>query len=81
MLAGTDRLDTPLMIGQMQGAWAVLSASDASGKYQLVVLQDVGHCLQEDAPDRLAMTLLDFLARNDRSDLLARLASVKKPGQ
>lgn len=22
VLAGTDRLDTPLMIGQMQGAWA-----------------------------------------------------------
>lgn len=35
LLAGTDRLDKELMIGQMQG------------KYQLVVFQDVGHSLQE----------------------------------
>lgn len=35
LLAGTDRLDKELMIGQMQG------------KYQLVVLPDVGHSLQE----------------------------------
>lgn len=35
LLAGTDRLDKELMIGQMQG------------KYQLVVFPDVGHSLQE----------------------------------
>lgn len=35
LLAGTDRLDKELMIGQMQG------------KYQLVVFPDVGHSVQE----------------------------------
>lgn len=34
LLAGTDRLDKPLMIGQMQG------------KFQLVVLPAVGHTVQ-----------------------------------
>ncbi|RKP10903.1 carboxyl methyl esterase [Thamnocephalis sphaerospora] len=48
VLANTDRLDNPLMIGQMQG------------KFQLIVLQNCGHHLQEDAPDRLASTLLEF---------------------
>ncbi|KAL8287269.1 hypothetical protein RQP46_003721 [Phenoliferia psychrophenolica] len=35
LLAGADRLDTALMVGQMQG------------KYQLEVFTDVGHCVQE----------------------------------
>jgi pimeloyl-ACP methyl ester carboxylesterase len=35
VLAGTDRLDDELMIGQMQG------------KFQLVVVPGVGHMLQE----------------------------------
>lgn len=35
VLAGADKLDTPLMIAQMQG------------KFQLNVIQNVGHCLQE----------------------------------
>ena len=35
VLAGADKLDTPLMIAQMQG------------KFQLSVVQNVGHCLQE----------------------------------
>lgn len=55
-----------------------LSDPRRAGKYQLVVLQDVGHCLQEDAPDRLAATLLDFWQRNDRTDVLK---GVKKVGQ
>ncbi len=37
-MAGTDRLDTELMIGQMQG------------KFRVVVLADCGHCIQEDVP-------------------------------
>ena len=45
MLAGTDRLDRELMIGQMQG------------KYQLVVLPEVGHFLHEDAPVKTAVTV------------------------
>jgi hypothetical protein len=35
VLAGTDRLDKELMIGQMQG------------KFQMEVIPDVGHMLQE----------------------------------
>lgn len=54
ILAGTDRLDKDLMIGQMQG------------KYQLIVFQDSGHFIQEDTPDRTAQALLDFWMRNDR---------------
>jgi len=66
VLAGTDRLDKDLMIGQMQG------------KYQLIVMKDVGHCLQEDGPDRLAESLIEFWKRNDRTDVLKGL---KKVGQ
>ena len=54
ILAGTDRLDKDLMIGQMQG------------KYQLIVFQDAGHFLHEDAPDKTALALMDFWIRNDR---------------
>lgn len=42
MLAGTDRLDKPLTIGQMQG------------KYQLHVFAETGHFVQEDIPVGLA---------------------------
>jgi protein phosphatase methylesterase 1 len=42
VLAGTDRLDKELMIGQMQG------------KYQLLVLPEVGHFVHEDAPEKTA---------------------------
>ncbi|CAD6969910.1 unnamed protein product [Tilletia controversa] len=55
LLAGTDRLDKDLMIGQMQG------------KYQLVVFPEVGHCLHEDAPERTAQVLVDFWRRNQQS--------------
>ncbi|CAB4402061.1 unnamed protein product [Rhizophagus irregularis] len=54
ILAGTDRLDKPLTIAQMQG------------KYQLLVLPDVGHMVQEDAPDRTANALVEFWKRNER---------------
>ncbi|KAG9285563.1 hypothetical protein G9A89_006551 [Geosiphon pyriformis] len=54
ILAGPDRLDKPLTIAQMQG------------KYQLIVLPDVGHMLQEDAPDRTANALVDFYKRNEK---------------
>lgn len=42
ILAGTDRLDKELMIGQMQG------------KYQLIVMPEVGHFVHEDAPEKTA---------------------------
>lgn len=57
LLAGTDRLDRELMIGQMQG------------KYQLEVISDVGHSLQQDAPERAARILVDFWKRNERVQL------------
>ncbi|GAA5977539.1 hypothetical protein JCM10908_005007 [Rhodotorula pacifica] len=66
LLAGTDRLDKDLLIGQMQG------------RYQLEVYPDVGHCVHEDAPERTAETLLSFWERNDRTDVLK---GVKKVGE
>lgn len=58
ILAGTDRLDKDLMIGQMQG------------KFQLVVLPEAGHWVQEDVPDKTAGLLVEFFKRNDRSALV-----------
>lgn len=66
ILAGADRLDKELMIGQMQG------------KFQQEVFIDAGHCLQEDVPGKTAVTLLDFYRRNDRVDILK---GIKKVGQ
>ncbi|KAK9337030.1 hypothetical protein LIPSTDRAFT_74337 [Lipomyces starkeyi NRRL Y-11557] len=58
VLAGTDRLDKKLTIGQMQG------------KYQLEVLPEVGHFIQEDAPEKLAALLEQFWQRNRRGAAL-----------
>lgn len=58
MLAGTDRLDRDLMIAQMQG------------KFQLVVLPEAGHFIQEDLPERTAEVLKGFWERNDRSGMV-----------
>lgn len=58
ILAGTDRLDKELMIGQMQG------------KFQLVVLPEAGHFVQEDVPARTAELLVEFFKRNDRSAMV-----------
>ncbi|KAH7104014.1 protein phosphatase methylesterase [Auriculariales sp. MPI-PUGE-AT-0066] len=54
VLAGTDRLDKPLMIGQLQG------------KFQLVIVPGVGHLVHEDDPGRTAEILIEFWRRNDR---------------
>lgn len=75
LLAGTDRLDKELIIGQMQG------------KYQLEVFPDAGHFIHEDQPVKAAEILADFYGRNDRSalvlppkvDELIRLGKLKKP--
>ncbi|TVY87175.1 Protein phosphatase methylesterase [Lachnellula willkommii] len=58
LLAGTDRLDKELMIGQMQG------------KYALQVFPEAGHFIQEDLPEKTAMVIVDFYKRNDRSALV-----------
>ncbi|KAF5125578.1 Protein phosphatase methylesterase 1 [Metarhizium brunneum] len=58
LLAGTDRLDTELTIGQMQG------------KYALQVFPEAGHFIHEDMPEKTAISLADFYRRNDRSALV-----------
>ncbi|KAI9834763.1 MAG: Protein phosphatase methylesterase 1 [Sarea resinae] len=58
LLAGTDRLDKELTIGQMQG------------KYQLQVFPEAGHFIQEDLPAKTATTIVEFYKRNDRSALV-----------
>ncbi|EHA54826.1 protein phosphatase methylesterase 1 [Pyricularia oryzae 70-15] len=55
LVAGTDRLDTELTIGQMQG------------KYALQVFPEAGHFIHEDLPEKTAIALVDFHRRNDRS--------------
>ncbi|KAF9264480.1 protein phosphatase methylesterase [Marasmius fiardii PR-910] len=65
ILAGTDRLDKELMIGQMQG------------KFQMEVVPGVGHMLHEDDPTRLAGILVDFWRRNER---LTTRIGVKRVG-
>ncbi|KAA1467211.1 protein phosphatase methylesterase [Dentipellis sp. KUC8613] len=54
VLAGTDRLDKELMIGQMQG------------KFQMVVVPGTGHMLHEDDPVKLAEVLTEFWRRHER---------------
>ncbi|ODN81499.1 hypothetical protein L202_01921 [Cryptococcus amylolentus CBS 6039] len=54
VLAGQERLDKELMVGQMQG------------KFQLEVMEGVGHYLHEDNPAALASTLITFWRRNTR---------------
>jgi pimeloyl-ACP methyl ester carboxylesterase len=51
ILAGTDRLDKDLTIGQMQG------------KFQLVLLPSCGHAIQEDDPKKTAEALILFKQR------------------
>ncbi|OLN94248.1 Protein phosphatase methylesterase 1 [Colletotrichum chlorophyti] len=58
LLAGTDRLDTELTIGQMQG------------KYALQVFPEAGHFIHEDLPEKTALAVVDFYQRNDRSALV-----------
>ncbi|KAJ3874369.1 Alpha/Beta hydrolase protein [Lentinula edodes] len=67
VLAGTDRLDKELMIGQMQG------------KFQMIVVPGTGHMLHElsqDDPTRLAEIMVDFWRRNERL-----VIGIKKVGE
>ncbi|XP_056093076.1 protein phosphatase methylesterase 1 isoform X2 [Rhinichthys klamathensis goyatoka] len=52
LLAGVDRLDKDLTIGQMQG------------KFQMQVLPQCGHAVHEDAPEKVADALATFMVRN-----------------
>lgn len=58
LLAGTDRLDKELMIGQMQG------------KYQLQVFPEAGHFIHEDCAEKTAKMMVEFVKRNNRSGLV-----------
>lgn len=52
LLAGIDRLDKTLTIGQMQG------------KFMMKVLPKCGHAVHEDVPEQVARAIGDFLVRN-----------------
>ncbi|XP_019726634.1 protein phosphatase methylesterase 1-like isoform X2 [Hippocampus comes] len=52
LLAGIDRLDRDLTIGQMQG------------KFMMQVLPPCGHAVQEDQPDKVADAVAAFLLRH-----------------
>lgn len=52
LLAGVDRLDRELTVGQMQG------------KFQMQVLPACGHAVHEDVPDKVAEAIATFVVRN-----------------
>lgn len=52
LLAGIDRLDKALTIGQMQG------------KFTMKVLPKCGHAVHEDVPQQVASCISEFLVRN-----------------
>ncbi|KAK0093150.1 hypothetical protein PV326_014199 [Microctonus aethiopoides] len=52
LLAGIDRLDRELTVGQMQG------------KFQMQVLPACGHAVHEDVPDRVAEVIATFMVRH-----------------
>ncbi|ELU08215.1 hypothetical protein CAPTEDRAFT_173271 [Capitella teleta] len=52
LLAGVDRLDKDLTVGQMQG------------KFQMQVLPQSGHAVHEDCPDKVADVLATFMVRH-----------------
>jgi hypothetical protein len=55
VLAGSDRLDTALMRGQMMG------------KFELRLLYGSGHAIQEDCPDQMAKAIAEFCSRCART--------------
>ncbi|KAH7884869.1 Alpha/Beta hydrolase protein [Phlebopus sp. FC_14] len=69
VLAGAERLDTPLMVGQMQG------------KFWLEVMSErgVGHLVHEDDPTRLAEILSEFWKRNEKIEIKGKV--VKRVGE
>lgn len=69
LLAGTDRLDRTLTIGQMQG------------KFQMVVVRHTGHAIQEDAPDEFAALILNFISRNRIGPHGVEIPGLRRPSQ
>ncbi|RMZ97328.1 phosphatase methylesterase 1 [Brachionus plicatilis] len=58
LLAGVDRLDKDLMVGQMQG------------KFQMQILPLCGHAVHEDAPEDVADALANFMLRHKLTNAL-----------
>ncbi|XP_046751627.1 protein phosphatase methylesterase 1 isoform X2 [Diprion similis] len=56
LLAGVDRLDRELTVGQMQG------------KFQMQVLPACGHAVHEDVPDKVAEAVATFMIRHKFAD-------------
>ncbi|XP_075108355.1 uncharacterized protein LOC107825366 isoform X2 [Nicotiana tabacum] len=69
LLAGTDRLDRALTIGQMQG------------KFQMVVVRHTGHAIQEDVPDEFATLLLNFISHNRIGPQGIEIPGLRRPPQ
>ncbi|KAI3718536.1 hypothetical protein L6452_19410 [Arctium lappa] len=69
LLAGTDRLDRDLTIGQMQG------------KFQMVVVRHTGHAIQEDVPEEFASLVLNFIARNRIGPYGVEIPGIRRPSQ
>uniref|UniRef100_A0A8D3B4F2 Protein phosphatase methylesterase 1 n=1 Tax=Scophthalmus maximus TaxID=52904 RepID=A0A8D3B4F2_SCOMX len=64
LLAGVDRLDKDLTIGQMQG------------KFQMQVLPQCGHAVHEDAPEKVADALATFMVRHKFTDFVKFVTKV-----
>ncbi|OVA14547.1 Alpha/beta hydrolase fold-1 [Macleaya cordata] len=69
LLAGTDRLDRSLTIGQMQG------------KFQMIVVPHTGHAIQEDSPDEFASLILNFISRNRIGPYGVEIPGLRRPQQ
>ncbi|KAI3373113.1 hypothetical protein L3Q82_006443 [Scortum barcoo] len=63
LLAGVDRLDKDLTIGQMQELKNIPNRS-STGKFQMQVLPQCGHAVHEDAPEKVADALATFMVRH-----------------
>ena len=64
LLAGVDRLDKELMVGQMQG------------KFQMQVLPQCGHAVHEDSPNEVADALSNLALRHKFTQ---SLEDIQKP--
>lgn len=51
LLAGSERMDKELTIAQMEG------------RFSMVVIEDVGHSIQEDNPARVVEVLKEFITK------------------
>lgn len=69
LLAGADRLDRALTIGQMQG------------KFQMVVVRHTGHAIQEDVPDEFATLITTFVSRNRIGPKGVEIPGLCRPAQ